>query len=556
MIKSFTLQAGRTPHTDPEIIATEPITVFVGPNNSGKSKVLAEIYQYCSKGHRPANNVLIKDIQFEGFDQATAEARIKEVTLAPLGNETPSEGEVIVGKRGHRSQVPRQPLLAALQDPNGRTSHFCTWYLQYNTLILDGTNRINLVQQQTAGDLLQSPNTSFQFLLGEDDKRAEVRRIIHDAFGVYAVIDPTNMSHLRLKLSERPPSTDSEERRWDAEAVEFFRAASPIDDAGDGIKAFTGMIIEIIAGDPAILLIDEPEAFMHPSLSFRLGKEVARATAGSEKKIFASTHSADFLMGCIQSGAPVNIVRLTYRNGAATARILPNDKLLKLMRNPLLRSTGVLGGLFYESVVVTEADTDRAFYDEVNERLLRSKPECGIPHCLFLRGQNKQSVRTIVKPLRELGIPTAAIVDVDIVKEGGTVWSDFLGSGFVPEIEREPLSRLRDKVKQKLKATGKDMKSDGGVALLDADDREAAENLFNRLAEYGLFVVRRGELESWVSGLGATGHGPSWLIDVFERMGEDPETASYVKPAEGDVWEFITQLRAWLMNSERKGIPS
>jgi hypothetical protein len=152
------------------------------------------------------------------------------------------------------------------------------------------------------------------------------------------------------------------------------------------------------------------------------GYEVARAAASApEKRVFVSTHSPTFVMGCIQSGAPVNIIRLTYRSGVATARVLPSTEILQLMRNPLLRSTGVLSGLFYEFVVVTEADADRAFYQEVNERLLRFKPEWGIQNCLFINAQNKQTVQTIMRPLRKLGIPAAAIVDVDVLKEGGTV---------------------------------------------------------------------------------------------------------------------------------------
>ena len=51
-------------------------------------------------------------------------------------------------------------------------------------------------------------------------------------------------------------------------------------------------------------------------------------------------------MGCIQSGSPLNIIRLTYKNGIPTSRLLPQDKILHLMRHPLLRSTGVLNGLF------------------------------------------------------------------------------------------------------------------------------------------------------------------------------------------------------------------
>src|SRR5437660_6602704 len=97
---------------------------------------------------------------------------------------------------------------------------------------------------------------------------------------------------------------------------------------------------------------------------------------------------------------------------------LRNEDILELMLNPLLRSTGVLSGLFYEFVVVTEADADRAFYQEVNERLLRFKPEWGIPNCLFINAQNKQTLRTIIRPLRKLGIPAVGVADVDVLKDG------------------------------------------------------------------------------------------------------------------------------------------
>lgn len=347
-----------------------------------------------------------------------------------------------------------------------------------------------------------------------------------------------------------------EERGIHEEAVRFHAGALPIEQASDGIKAFTGMITETIAGDPAVLLIDEPEAFLHPSLAFKLGDEIARASLGSDKRLFVSTHSPNFVMGCIQSGAPVNIVRLTYRDRTATARVLPNEDILRLMRNPLLRSTGVLSGLFYEFVVVVEADADRAFYQEINERLQRYMPELGIPNCLFINAQNKQTVQTIIRPLRDLGIPAAGIVDIDILKEGGSVWSSFLESAFIPDIERSNLSTARAAVKQRFDQTGKDMKRAGGIQLLAAGDREATTNLLERLAEYGLFVVANGELESWLKSLGATGHGPAWLISVFEKMGEDPTSSAYLKPADADVWTFLGSMKRWLTNPRRKGIPA
>ena len=554
MIHKIQLKFGKGPHTAPEPLLVTPVTVFVGPNNSGKSKVLSEIHQYCASGQQNATDVILDQIEFELVSAEVADEKIRHVTLKPHANEALLTDHVIVGKRGSRQQLNKQNLLQSFLNANTQSHQFCSWYLQYNTMILDGQSRIGLVNQQGAGDLQQAPQSSFQVLFRDDARRAEVRRIIRDAFGQYFVIDPTHLGQLRVRLSTRAPNDPTEERGIHEQAVQFHAAALPVEQSSDGVKAFTGIITEIIAGDPAVLLIDEPEAFLHPSLAFVLGQEIARASSGSEKRVFVSTHSPNFVMGCIQSGAPVNIVRLTYRDGVATSRVLPNNDILRLMRNPLLRSTGVLSGLFYEFIVVTEADTDRAFYQEINERLQRFQPEFGIPNCLFLNAQNKQTVQTIIRPLRDLGIPAAGVTDIDVLKDGGTVWTSFLESANVPEIERLSLSTARAAVKQRFDETGKDMKRKGGVNLLAKGDREAANNLIDRLAEYGLFALRGGELESWLPGLMAQGHGPAWLIAAFERMGEDPATPGYLRPSTDDVWAFISEIKRWLTNPGRKGI--
>lgn len=556
MIKKIKLKFGRAPKMEFVSIDTTPITVFVGPNNSGKSKVLSEIHYYCVTGQRNISNVIIDHIEFDNFDRSIAEEKINKVTLTPYHNEAVLPEYILIGKKGARHQVRKDQLLNAFSNTNTDAPCFCQWYLSYNTIILNGQNRINLINQQPFGDLLQAPHTSFQVLFRDDAKRKEVRRIVKDAFDSYFVIDPTNLGQLRLKLSKKEPESEIEERGIHDGAVKFHSNAIPIELASDGVKAFTGMITEMIAGDPIILLVDEPEAFLHPALSFKLGKEISKITIGSEKRLFVSTHSPNFVMGCIQSGAPVNIIRLTYRDNVPTARILPNNDILRLMRNPLLRSTGVLSGLFYEFVVVTESDTDRAFYQEINERLLRYMPEKGIPNCLFINAQNKQTVKTIIKPLRELGIPVAGIVDIDVLKDGGSVWSSFLDSGYLPELERNSLASLRSALKQKFDETRKDMKKDGGINILSTGDKEAAKNLLEKLSEYGLFVIPSGELESWLPNISATGHGSVWLIDIFEKMGEDSDSPDYVKPTDNDVWNFIGEIKKWLVNTSRKGIPA
>jgi ABC-type cobalamin/Fe3+-siderophores transport system ATPase subunit len=556
VILSFQLKFGRAPGLPAESIAATPVTVFVGPNNSGKSKVLSEIEQYCRRGSKDASAVILDDLAFSGLPSDKALQAIEHIRQAPNPGEALHIDHIFVGSRHGRQQVPLNTLSQFVQNPSTNIGAFCQWFLTHSTLILDGRNRINLVNQQGGGDLQQAPQSSFQVLFRDDAKRHEVRRIVSEAFGSYFVIDPTSLGQLRIRLSQRAPVNDLEERGIHAEAVQFHANAQLIDQASDGVKAFTGIVTEVMAGDPRVLLIDEPEAFLHPSLASKLGYEVSRAALSAEKRVFISTHSPTFVMGCIQSGAPVNIIRLTYRGGVATARVLPSGEILELMRNPLLRSTGVLSGLFYEFVVVTESDADRAFYQEINERLLRFKPEWGIPNCLFINAQNKQTVQTILRPLRKLGIPAAGVVDIDVIKEGGNTWTNLLSAANVPTIAHNSLATMRAAVKQAMDATGRDMKRDGGVTILKQSDQEAAKSLLAQLGEYGVFVVPGGELESWLKQLGASGHGPSWLISVFEKMGEDPSASDYLKPSSDDVWSFVHELKHWLIDANRKGIPT
>lgn len=554
MIGKLKIKFGSTPLKPALETDLTPITVFVGPNNSGKSKVLLEIQNFCNNGIASTTDVILNEVVFTRLLDPDRE--INRHILPPNQNEFIHPDHILYGKGTWRNQIERKSLLQILSDPTSQRQQYCTYYVSFNTIRIDGESRINLIQPQPAGDLQAHPQNALSVLFKDNIKRKEVRRIIFDAFKKYFVIDPTNSGQLRIRLSDSEPLDEIQERGLHEDAIEFHRKALEITNASDGVKAFTGIITTIIAGDPKVILIDEPEAFLHPSLASNLGKEVSNSVNGSFKNLFVSTHSANFLMGCIQSGVPINIIRLTYSNNSPTARLLQSDKVLKLMRHPLLRSTGVLNGLFYEYVIVTEADSDRAFYQEINERLLAFDSIKGIPNCLFLNAQNKQTIHEILRPLREMGIPCAAIVDVDVVKEGGTVWTNLLSSANVPSVTIHSTGTSRGHIKSAFDTKGINFKTNGGVDVLDNPEKEACNNLFDQLDEYGIFAVRKGELESWLKPLGTTAsHSPEWLIEVFEKLGEDPSSLTYVKPSSGDIWDFMFKIKTWFSNPTRKGTP-
>jgi hypothetical protein len=96
------------------------------------------------------------------------------------------------------------------------------------------------------------------------------------------------------------------------------------------------------------------------------------------------------------------------------------------------------------------------------------------------------------------------------------------------------------------RAAVKAFKRHGGFGLLSKELRTAAETLASGLRNFGIFVIERGELESWLPQYASGGHGPTWLIPVFERMRADPTAGDYVRPTSGDVWDFVRAVSKWL----------
>lgn len=460
---------------------------------------------------------------------------------------------------GQRSQIYPLHYYNARQNPNGHLNWFAPYYLGPSTLSLDGATRIGYLNSHARGDL-KYPTAPLSQIFTDDPKRAKWRKIVSDAFGLYPGIDATEGNQLSVRFGKTEPQR---ERTLEQDILDWMREALPLEAVSDGVKAFSGILLQIYAGDPKVIIIDEPEAFLHPSLARTLGGELATAARDEQKFVFVSTHSADFLMGAIQSGAIINIVRLTWGNDTATARLLPNTELATLMNDPMLRSVGVLSGLFFQNVIVTEADADRAFYQEVNDRLISTHDFRAIPHALFLNADNHQTIPAIVAPLRKLGIPAAAIPDLDVIKRGGVEWTRQLDACGMPTAQQPANRDLRQAVLDALIAAAPSgiqnpdnyFKTAGGIDILAKSDREAAENFCDELAKYGLFIVRIGEVEAWLKHLGVPQKTNGWRAKIFAAMGSNPSEPNYVRPKNDDVWEFMGSIRTWLSNPTRRGIP-
>ena len=534
-----------------------PLTVFVGPNNAGKSLALREVADSLEHSRCRTSAALVKDLQlnaYESFDSFWDEFVAKHGVLeADEGRLVPPQwrlfGQGALLNNGGPLSLRREKLDVHWNNPGWLASI----YFQSVFLSLDGRSRLNLTSPRPLESVISPPKNFLSALFRDSAARAELRQAAYRAFGSFVLLDPvTEVGRIGIRLSDREPADDEEEQGLGARSRLLHSQATPIVDLSDGVQAYIGILAPILSSHFRIFTIDEPEAFLHPPLQRRLAKELAAIATDRSAHVFVATHSSHFLMGCLESGVQVNVVRLTYDGQVATSRLLPPSELKTLMFDPLLRSTRTLDALFHRAAIVCEADRDRAFYAEVNHRLSSSG---GAQECVFLNAQNKQTVPRIVGPLRRLGIPAAGIVDLDVLKDGGSNWSNQLNAAAIPATLISSWATARVRTKRAFEEAGIDMKREGGLAALEAQDAEAARILLASLEEYGIFVVDKGEVESWLAYLGAPQNKQKWLPEIFNRLGSDPHDDSYVHPREGDVWEFVRRIATWLGNPARRGLP-
>ena len=298
-------------------------------------------------------------------------------------------------------------------------------------------------------------------------------------------------------------------------------------------------------------MIDEPEAFLHPPLARKLGKHLAGIAVKRDGALLASTHSADFLMGCIQAAKDVRVIRLEYGGGKSKGKIVDSETLSMFFKSPLMRSANAISSIFYDGVVIAESDNDRAFYSEIYHRL--SEESENYPTILFVNAQNKQTIKDIMGPIRKFGVPAAAIPDIDVLKDGGSTWADWMKSAQIPEASHQGYASQRASIKAKFEEKSIDMKKDGGVSALEVDDARAANDFFDVMNNYGIFPVRNGELEHWLLHLGVPGKKTEWTIGMLEKLGSDPSGPDYIRPATGDVWDFMRGIVNWVRDPSRKG---
>jgi ABC-type cobalamin/Fe3+-siderophores transport system ATPase subunit len=567
MISKIVLQFGSSAASPPVEFEPGRMTVVVGPNSSGKSLLLREIRgAFTHEGQAPngagriLNHVIPAPFTVEELSEMLhrrrdprmqdAEGVITIESGRPVGGGPFQSSSFDVVRTAQASQeryaIPGfPPGYRQLGEFDPGPAYDIQRLLAHSVVWIDVAARLTILNDEPINSYYE-PVTGF---LGRIHRSADIREriqaITSEALGGYLVVDHL-AGQFTTRFSTRKPTTH-DETSTDESARAFMVAASPLSSLGDGARAFCGIVAAVLSSSNNVLLIDEPETFLHTPRIRDLGRLITSLAADRGGNAIVVTHNPEFLIGAIQSGDPTTVLRLTYQENQPTARLLAAEELRTITENALLRSSNVLSALFHESAVVCEADGDRVFYEEVNERLRRFG-KTAVRDGLFVNGHGNTSLGSIAKTLRRMGVPAAIIADFDCI---GSNLDSLLDAAFVPSLEA---SRIRE-LSSQLTAQGQTPK-DGGIAKLPDQLREPARELCRLAAVFGLFFVPVGELEYWLSELGVPrGRKSAWLRNILEAMGLDSRKSDYLHPTAGDVWDFIGDVSVWTSDPARGGIP-
>lgn len=529
---------------DPVEAADSDLVILIGPNNVGKSQALREI-EVLAKSGQAGMVVTAQTLRRDGsgdellswFTAATSAypvpAGTEEHRTLPSGNAFPlSAARQIWENVQHLSSLSEALIFRA-----------------------DAEQRLQLASSVASVDILDGQAVQpLQRLMLDHDAEERLSRAVTRAFGLPVHVNRAGGAQLHLHLG----STESEPRLDSADYREELLTLPRVPAQGDGMRSFIGLLLALSATPYPVVLIDEPEAFLHPPQARELGRQLASADSGQR---VVATHSADVLLGILDAEASTTIVRLRREGDRNVPSVLSRGEIQKVWRDPSLRYSNLLDGLFHTGVVITEGDGDARLYNAALDVALsaRGDPSTDL---LFTHCGGKHDLPKAIGALRPLGVPVVAVADVDILRSeellsqtvsalGGaweplrqdwSVLSNAVGqhpveSALVGDVRRQidsalgadDTARLTENQSRRIRevtktANGwKAIRGGGGQAAFPRGQAaEAGARLLAGLRAVGLFVVPVGELEGWAPTLG--GHGRRFvqqaLSDDVHRSNE------------------------------------
>ena len=531
--------------SDGTTIALEPtdVVVLVGPNNAGKSVALRELHKQVRKRFE---GTVIKAIKLQRIGTL-------EDVKKYISEHTRLDGDNFDKFKGYRISIFEVQIDAFWSDELHRLTDMFCLRLETETRITDSNPSPTL---HTLEDAASSP---IQMLYLDDELENKIRGYFRQAFGEDLIVYLRGGNEIPLLVGKSPALENDENRTSTSYCDRLLAATVPLKKQGDGMRSFASVILHLLAPiTPSILMLDEPEAFLHPPQARLLGELIAKERS-SRAQLFVATHSPDVLNGLLNV-APDNlrVLRIQREGMINHLKELDKERAKEISTDPLMKYSSVLSGIFHERVIICESDADCMFYSSILD--LQEVHGNRQPDVLFVHASGKDRMAKLAKSLIELGVAVDIIADIDILREGIKGIVKTLGGDWqtiqpivkkindaiekhkpwldAEEIRKAILEKLGDEPLQgefpKEKRSGIEaifkkaspwdaVKEAGESAIPAGEGTRQFQKLQHLCKQIGLWIVPVGELEGFCKSVG--GHGPKWVQQVIENydLASDPD---------------------------------
>ena len=349
----------------------------------------------------------------------------------------------------------------------------------------------------------------------DGDLEDELSALTFATFGMPVILDRVG-EELQLRVGTIDVSVPPINRPT-REYADAVASLPTLEEQGDGFKSFVGLALRVMTNDSTLLLVDEPEAFLHPGQARALGRWLAGETTRRGVQLFISTHDRDVVLGLIEGGAavPVNVIRITRHDNVNVFSQLQPHEVSAVWSDPVLRYSNVMQGLFHKRVAICEGDADCRFYGAaLDEFAISTNRRAEADDVLFVPSGGKHRVAALARALSSLMVEAHAVVDFDILRSRSDVQRILESVGGVwTEAMNEDYLLLAKSVSTKDEWDR--LKKIGVAGIRPGEPFTACENLLQALRANRVHIVPVGETEDFDKTISL--HGAGWTSEALEK---------------------------------------
>lgn len=519
-------------------LSNDDIVVFVGANNVGKSRALKDIKNDILESS--SKKVIVDEIEYQdtNFEEINMMNYFKNnFELGPKGYDIAVDVNYTYNYNEHN-----------FQNVKSGDKHFYKVLFSF----LSTESRLNMTAPISYSFIKDKLSFGIMRKLERDKKSiTKLNDILFSCFGKKIDISEGLWQGAVSKLYkfgtkdeiDKSVSADTREARCLLEVLEN------LDDQGDGIRSAVAILASLITTTHSLYLIDEPETFLHPPQARILGRNIVDLS--QNKQCFISTHNIDLLRGMLEKDyARIKIIKINRTDNVNEFHVLDNDSIKVISNDKNLKYSNILNGLFYNTVVLCENESDCKFYSALLEKI---DSDC-YQNTLFCAVGGKDQFKIIIPLLNKLKINFLVIADLDLINNRdklkdlinsiednkynqiSSIHNDFLNmfeSGADNQVKKqsvikeEILSFITDapymsdetasKIRQVLKNIShlKLLKNCGKSCLPAGECVQKYNQIIYFLNESNIFVVECGEIERFITEI--DGHGSLWVEEVFKK---------------------------------------